>query len=194
MSQAVPSRSRSAARPNRAAVPSRPVLEVVEPAAARATGARVALGAISVLLVLLLTPMAIHAQMAVSAFEMHRQEVLRVQLEQENAEMKAKLAAISSPTALDQAAREAGMVPAARTGYLSLGAGTVTAGEAAQAAPVPTPTPTTPGASAPPTPTPAAAVGVAGSEGAGGAGANPTQGGGQPAAGSAPAPAPASSR
>ncbi|QWW18946.1 hypothetical protein I6B53_07300 [Schaalia sp. 19OD2882] len=126
---AVPARTRPASRPERLREEVRtPELLVVEGIAPRRGLVSAALITLVVLAVAIIVPMIINTRMAETALAVREQQLKLNELEASHWTMVAELERRSSPVALEEAARGAGMVPAGRNGFVRLSTGTVEGG------------------------------------------------------------------
>ncbi len=129
---AATARVRPATRPERLHEVAPARLSVVEGVAPRRSTIPMALLALLVLVIAVVTPMVINTRMAETSFDIKEQQILLNQLDAEASTLRTQLQEKSSPTSLDKKARAAGMVPAGRTGIIRLETGTVEGGVAAQ--------------------------------------------------------------
>lgn len=77
-------------------------------------------------------PMVINTQMAQRAYEIRDQQIALAELNAEADSLSAELLAVESPGVLEEKAKALGLVPSGHIGAISLSAGTVTGGVAAQ--------------------------------------------------------------
>lgn len=90
-----------------------------------------ALGAFLIILSAVIASMVLHTRMAQTAFEIREQQLQLNALDAEAWSMQARIETTASPAALEAAARNAGMVPAAKSGLITLSTETVEGGTAA---------------------------------------------------------------
>lgn len=132
MSASSAARTRPTSRPDHLRAPAAPELRVVEGTLPVRSAVPLAVVALLVLLISIIAPMVINTQMAETSFEIRDQQLQLNELDAEAWSLQSQLQQVSSPVALEEAARAHGMVPAGPTGFISLEAGTVEGGEAAQ--------------------------------------------------------------
>ena len=125
-------RTRPASRPERLRETVRPDLRVVEGRSPRRSVVPLVVIALLVLVAAIIAPMVINTQMAETSFAIRDQQLKLNALEAESWTLKTQLQQLSSPIALEKAAREQGMVPAGTTGLISLSDGSVEGGQPAQ--------------------------------------------------------------
>lgn len=87
-----------------------------------------ALAAILVILTAVIASMVLHTRMAQTAFEIREQQLQLNALDAEAWSMRAVIEEAASPASLEAAARNAGMVPAGKSGLITLSTGTVEGG------------------------------------------------------------------
>lgn len=87
-----------------------------------------ALAAILVILAAVIASMVLHTRMAQTAFEIREQQLQLNALDAEAWSMQAVIEEAASPASLEAAARNAGMVPAGKSGLITLSTGTVEGG------------------------------------------------------------------
>ncbi|MBB6334447.1 hypothetical protein [Schaalia hyovaginalis] len=87
-----------------------------------------ALAAILVILTAVIASMVLHTRMAQTAFEIREQQLQLNALDAEAWSMQAVIEEAASPASLEAAARNAGMVPAGKSGLITLSTGTVEGG------------------------------------------------------------------
>ena len=131
MSASSAARTRPASRPDRLRSGARP-LRVVEGAAPHRSALPMTVVVLVVLLVSIIVPLVINTQMAELSFAIRDQQLRLNELDAEAWSMQTSLQEASSPSALEQAAQELGMVPAGTIGFISLSTGRVEGGQAAQ--------------------------------------------------------------
>ena len=133
MSTSAAARTRPTSRPDRLrdSASARPELRVVAGTLPRRSTVphvvRVLLGRLASIVV----PMVLNTQMAETSFAIRDQQLQLNELDAEAWSLQSQLQQVSSPVALEAAARAHGMVPAGPLGFISLDAGTVTGGTAA---------------------------------------------------------------
>jgi len=132
MSASSAARTRPTSRPDRLRDAARPELRVVEGTIPRRSTVPMVILALVVLLLSIIVPMVLNTQMAETSFEIRDQQLQLNQLDAEAWSLQSELQQVSSPVALEEAARAHGMVPAGSIGFISLDAGTVGGGEAAR--------------------------------------------------------------
>ncbi|WP_043534251.1 hypothetical protein [Actinomyces polynesiensis] len=125
-------RTRPASRPERLRETVRPDLRVVEGRSPRRSVVPLVVIALLVLVAAIIAPMVINTQMAETSFAIRDQQLKLNALEAESWTLQTQLQQLSSPIALEKAAREQGMVPAGTTGLISLSDGSVEGGQPAQ--------------------------------------------------------------
>ena len=76
--------------------------------------------------------MVLNTRMAQTSFEIREQQLVLNELEAESWTMRAELDRKASPTELEKAAQANGMVPAGKSGFITLETGTVEAGTPAK--------------------------------------------------------------
>ena len=74
------------------------------------------------------TSMVLNTRMAQTSFEIREQQLALNELEAQSWTMRAELDRKASPTELEKAAKANGMVPAGKSGFITLETGTVEAG------------------------------------------------------------------
>ena len=79
-----------------------------------------------------LSSMVLNTRMAQTSFEIREQQLVLNELEAQSWTMRAELDRKASPTELERAAKENGMVPAGKSGFITLETGTVEAGTPAK--------------------------------------------------------------
>lgn len=79
----------------------------------------------------LIVPAVFNAQMAVTSYAMHSQELELSRLKDYQADLITRAREAQSPQKLAEKAQELGLVPAGSTGYINLASQSVTPGEAA---------------------------------------------------------------
>lgn len=111
----------------------RPRLQVVPAVAKRRHFAWPMWMAIATMLVAaLVIPVVINTQMAVTSYEMYADQQELSQLQDYHADLVTRAREAQSPQKLAEKAKELGLVPAGNPGYISIEAGTITAGEPAK--------------------------------------------------------------
>ena len=93
--------------------------------------ARVAL-LVVIALASVVTSMVLNTRMAQTSFEIREQQLVLNELEAQSWTMRAELDRKASPTELEKAAKANGMVPAGKSGFITLETGTVEAGTPAK--------------------------------------------------------------
>ena len=78
------------------------------------------------------TSMVLNTRMAQTSFEIREQQLALNELEAQSWTMRAELDRKASPTELEKAAKANGMVPAGKSGFITLETGTVEAGTPAK--------------------------------------------------------------
>ena len=78
------------------------------------------------------TSMVLNTRMAQTSFEIREQQLVLNELEAQSWTMRAELDRKASPTELEKAAKANGMVPAGKSGFITLETGTVEAGTPAK--------------------------------------------------------------
>lgn len=131
MSTAAAAQTRPASRPGRLRAEVEE-LRVVEGRRPVRSLLALSIGAIAVVLVAVVASMVLHTRMAETAFEIRSQQIVLNQLDAEAWSMQAKIEQAASPSSLEAAARAQGMVKAGRTGFITLGTGTVEGGTSAR--------------------------------------------------------------
>jgi len=79
-----------------------------------------------------LASMVLNTRMAQTSFEIREQQLVLNELEAQSWTMRAELDRKASPTELERAAKENGMVPAGASGFITLETGTVEGGTPAK--------------------------------------------------------------
>ena len=92
----------------------------------------VTLLALVVVLAAIVTSMVLNTRMAQTSFKIREQQLILNELEAEAWTMQADLEEAASPAKLQEAAERNGMVPAGKTGFITLETGTVEGGAPAQ--------------------------------------------------------------
>ena len=100
-------------------------------------GTRPRRSAVAVLVLLItlasvLASMVLNTRMAQTSFEIREQQLVLNELEAQSWTMRAELDRKASPTELERAAKENGMVPAGASGFITLETGTVEGGTPAK--------------------------------------------------------------
>lgn len=83
---------------------------------------------IAVLITSALGSIVLHTRMAQTAFEIRSQQIVLNELDAQAWSMQARIEEAASPSSLENAARAQGMVPAGKTGFITLGTGAVEGG------------------------------------------------------------------
>lgn len=87
---------------------------------------------VAVALASVVTSMVLNTRMAQTSFEIREQQLVLNELEAQSWTMRAELDRKASPTELEKAAKANGMVPAGKSGFITLETGTVEAGTPAK--------------------------------------------------------------
>ena len=102
-------------------------------------GARPRRSVLAILVLLVIVAMAsvvasmvLNTRMAQTSFEIREQQLVLNELEAQSWTMRAELDRKASPTELEKAAKANGMVPAGKSGFITLETGTVEAGTPAK--------------------------------------------------------------
>ncbi len=132
MSISSPARTRPTSRADQLRDAERPELRVVGGRIPLRSTVPIVVLVLVVLLVSIIVPMVLNTQMAETSFAIREQQLQLNELEAESWSLQSELQQVSSPVALEKAARTHGMVPAGSLGFISLDAGTVGGGEAAR--------------------------------------------------------------
>lgn len=129
MSSAAASR-RPVSRPERHEFELRREFRVVE--GSKPTRSLLMLGIVSIVVIIatVLASMVLHTRMAQTAFEIRTQQIELNELEAQAWSMQAQIEKAASASELEKAATAQGMVKGGRTGFISLGAGTIEGGTA----------------------------------------------------------------
>lgn len=83
---------------------------------------------IAVLIASAVGSIVLHTRMAQTAFEIRSQQIVLNELEAQAWSMQARIEEAASPSSLEEAARAQGMVPAGKTGFITLSTGAVEGG------------------------------------------------------------------
>lgn len=131
MSTAAAAQTRPASRPDKlhAQVPQLRVVEGYRPTRVLIVSAVMT---IVVVLTAIVASMMLHTRMAESAFTIRERQLELNALDATAWSMQAQLEQAASPSSLEQAARAQGMVPAGKTGFITLKNGTVEGGTPAR--------------------------------------------------------------
>ena len=87
---------------------------------------------VAVAIAAVVVSMILNTRMAQTAFEIREQQLVLNELEAQSWTMRAELDRKASPTELEKAAKANGMVPAGKSGFITLETGTVEAGTPAK--------------------------------------------------------------
>ena len=87
---------------------------------------------VAVAIAAVVVSMILNTRMAQTAFEIREQQLALNELEAQSWTMRAELDRKASPTELEKAAKANGMVPAGKSGFITLETGTVEAGTPAK--------------------------------------------------------------
>lgn len=119
-------------RPNPVATPPRERLHVVPAITKRRVTWPMWILVTALLILSLVVPVVINAQMAMTSYAMYAQRQELSQLQDYQADLVTRAREAQSPQKLAQKARELGLVPAGSPGYISLAEHSVTPGQAAR--------------------------------------------------------------
>ena len=86
----------------------------------------------AILMLFVVTSMVLNTRMAQTSFEIREQQLVLNELEAQSWTMRAELDRKASPTELEKAAKANGMVPAGKSGFITLETGSVEAGTPAK--------------------------------------------------------------
>lgn len=106
-------------------------LHVVPALTRRATAWPLWVPIMALLVVALVVPVVINAQMAVTSYSMHSQEIELSELKDYQADLITRAREAQSPQKLAEKAHELGLVPAGTPGYISLAGNSITPGQKA---------------------------------------------------------------
>ena len=107
-------------------------LRVVQGTRPRRSFAAVIVLLVAVALASVVTSMVLNTRMAQTSFEIREQQLALNELEAQAWTMRAELDRKASPTELEKAAKANGMVPAGKSGFITLQTGSVEAGTPAK--------------------------------------------------------------
>lgn len=128
---AATAKARPAARPELRREEARE-LRIVEGTRPRRSIAAILMLFVTVALASVVVSMVLNTRMAQTSFEIREQQLVLNELEAESWTMRAELDRKASPTELEKAAQANGMVPAGKSGFITLETGTVEAGTPAK--------------------------------------------------------------
>lgn len=83
---------------------------------------------LAVLIVSAVSSIFLHTRMAQTAYEIRSQQIILNELDAEAWSMQVRIEEVSSPSSLETQARAQGMVPAGKTGFITLNTGVVEGG------------------------------------------------------------------
>ncbi|WP_175953930.1 hypothetical protein [Schaalia sp. Marseille-Q2122] len=132
MSASSAARTRPASRPDFLHEVSTPQLRVVEGVSQRRRLLPIVVVIVLVLVTAIVVPMVLNTRMAQTSFAIREQQLELNRLEAEAWTARTKLREVSSPGNLEKAAKNMGMVPAAKTGIITLSSGTIEGGNSAR--------------------------------------------------------------
>lgn len=105
---------------------------IVEGARPRRSAVAILMLLVAVALASVVVSMVLNTRMAQTSFEIREQQLTLNELEAQSWTMRAELDRKASPTELERAAKENGMVPAGASGFITLETGTVEGGTPAK--------------------------------------------------------------
>lgn len=133
MSSATVQQYRPLARPQQLPQTSpRPQLQVIPGGVKNRFAAPVSVFVATLLVAALSLTMFINTQMAATSFQMHRDQITLSKLANERAALVSAVQEANSPKKLAARAREAGLVPSGKTGYITLKDAQVVGGSPAE--------------------------------------------------------------